>query len=253
MAALVHAVSKELTSTTPLPDTAAERLVAAFVAGDPSLEVELQCAVAEKTSGWSARQLTAVQDLLQDHTSKMEDARVPDAAESVKIQAGQLMAEEFALLAKKVEHDLHLVKVWGQKIRDRESQFYYQRLHRKEARRSKAAGAAADLFSPTHRHAHFHEVPTRDESKICPFLEEALGNLARQGGDLGSNQAAPPSLQASSVVLSIAFFPVAALAVGCPPWRFVLSVRWLVVRAVCVGPVAAVAPLHAARWPPCSY
>ena len=53
------------------------------------------------------------------------------------------MAEEFALLAKKVEHDLHLVKVWGQKIRDRESQLYYHGLHHKEARLSKAAGAAA--------------------------------------------------------------------------------------------------------------
>ena len=102
MAALVHSVSQELRSITPLPETAAERLVAAFVAGDPSLEVELQCAVAEKTSGWSARQLTVVQDLLQEHTFKMEDARVPDAAESVKIQAGQLMAEEFAFLEKKV-------------------------------------------------------------------------------------------------------------------------------------------------------
>ena len=189
MAALILSVSKDLGSTTPLPDAASAQLVAAFVAGDPSLEVELQCAVAEKTSGWLPNQLTFVKELLQEHTTKTEDARVPDAAESVKIQAGHLMAEEFALLEKKVEHDLHLVKVWGQKVRDRESQLYYQRLHHKEGRRAKAAGAAADLFSPTHRHAHFHEVPTRDESKIYSFLEDALGNMTRAGG-VSSNQVA---------------------------------------------------------------
>ena len=189
MAALILSVSKELRSSTPLPDAASDQLVAAFVAGDPSLEVELQCAVAEKTPGWSMKQLTAVQELLQEFTSKVEDARVPVAAESVKIQAGHLMAEEFALLEKKVEHDLHLVKVWGQKVRDRESQIYYERLHHKEARRAKAAGAAADLFSSKHRHAHFHEVPTREESKIYPFLEDALGDLAKAGG-VSSNQAA---------------------------------------------------------------
>ena len=132
----------------------------------------------------------AAQELLQEHTSKTEDARVPEAAESVKIQAGQLMAEEFALLEKKVENDLCLVKVWGQKIRDRASQLYYQRLHHKEARRAKAAGAAADLCSPTHRHAHFREVSHRDASKIYPTLEDALDNLAREGGEASSQQAA---------------------------------------------------------------
>ena len=197
------------------------------------MEVELQCAVAEKTSVWSPRQLTTVQELLQECTSKTEDARVPDAAESVKIQAGQLMAEEFALLEKKVEHDLHLVKVWAQKVRDRESQLYDQHLHHKEARRAKAAGAAADLFSPTHRHAHFHEVPTREESRIYPFLEDALGNLASRAGDTSSNQAArlcPAPLFKRSLFACGSPFP------GGRPGG------WLATFAVCaIGSVAALA------------
>ena len=65
------------------------------------------------------------------------------------------------------------MKVWAQKVRDRERQLYYQRMHHKEAQRTKATGAALDLFSPTHRHAHFRGVSAKEKPKMCAELEEA--------------------------------------------------------------------------------
>ena len=44
MAALILSVAQELRAGTPLASTHVDPLVAAFVSGDPGLEVELQCA-----------------------------------------------------------------------------------------------------------------------------------------------------------------------------------------------------------------
>ena len=52
MAALILAVVQELQVATPLASNHLDKLVAAFVAGDPGLEVELQCAVSEKSPTW---------------------------------------------------------------------------------------------------------------------------------------------------------------------------------------------------------
>ena len=175
MAALVVSLLDELRLRTQLSNSLLDTLVAAFVAGDPAMDVELQCAVAERSPSWDPLQMPAVAELVREHCATTE-LRVPDAAETVKIQAGQLAAEEFALLEKKVEHDLLLVRSWTQKVRDRESQLYYQRLHHKEGRRTKAEAAAADLFTPGHRNVRFHTVVTDNQpaSKIIASLNDTL-------------------------------------------------------------------------------
>ena len=104
------------------------------------------------------------------------------------------MAEEFALLEKKVEHDLRLVKSWAQKVRDRESQLDYPRFHYKEARASKAAEAASHLFSPGHQNIRFHSVSANDQpiSQVFSCLQgliNAISNKYRAGA---ISQARPP-------------------------------------------------------------
>ena len=179
MAALVLSLRDELRLRTQLPDGGLDKLVAAFVAGDPALEVELQCAVADRSPSWDPLQMPAVAELIREHSATTE-LRVPDAAETVKIQAGQLAAEEFALLEKKVQHDLLLVRSWTQKVRDRESQLYYQRLHHKEARHSKAEAAAAAFFTPGHRNVRFHSVATDNQpmGKIVAGLSDAIAAIS---------------------------------------------------------------------------
>ena len=179
MAALVVSLRDELRLRTQLSDRLLDTLVAAFVAGDPAMEVELQCAVAERSPSWDPLQMPAVAELVREHSATTE-LRVPDAAETVKIQAGQLATEEFALLEKKVEHDLILVRSWAQKVRDRESQLYYQRLHHKEARHTKAEAAAAELFTPGHRNVRFRTVVTDNQptAKIVASLNDTLAAIS---------------------------------------------------------------------------
>ena len=88
MAALILAVVQELQVATPLASNHLDKLVAAFVAGDPGLEVELQCATSEKSPTWDPRNLQTVTELIREHCAATELARIPDAAETVKIQAG---------------------------------------------------------------------------------------------------------------------------------------------------------------------
>ena len=52
------------------------------------MEVELQCATAEKSPAWDTRHLQTVVELIREHCAATELARIPDAAETVKIQAG---------------------------------------------------------------------------------------------------------------------------------------------------------------------
>ena len=181
MASLVLSAVQELKTTTPLPDDELQKVVAAFVAGDPGLEVEIHCATAEKLPTWRPTQLPAVAELIRAHSSHT-DLRVPDATENVKLQAGQLLAEEFVLLEKKVECDLRLVKAWAQKVRDRESQLYYQRLHHKEARVDRAKAGAEDFFDPNHRFGRFHIVDTDNlpSGKIFASIAAAVEDVSKR-------------------------------------------------------------------------
>ena len=202
MSALVLSVVRELKATTPLPDSLLDDIVAAFVAGDPTLEVELQCASAEKAATWQPGQIPTITDLIREHGAQTGDTRLPEAVENVRIQAGQLAAEEFALSEKKVDHDMRLVKAWALKVRDRESQLYYQRLHHKEARASKAHTAAVDLFTPGNRNVHFHSLQTdgQPSNKVFGSLTatlEAISNKYRIAGAKApaiSDMSSPPPI-----------------------------------------------------------
>ena len=88
MAALILSVAQELRAGTPLASNHVDKLVAAFVTGNPGLEVELQCATAEKSPVWYPRHLRTVVELIREHCAETELARVPGGSENVKIQAG---------------------------------------------------------------------------------------------------------------------------------------------------------------------
>ena len=79
-----------------------------------------------------------------------------------------------------MEHNLRLVKAWAQKVQDRESQIYYQRVHVKEARARRAEETASLLFSPGGRLARFHTVDTVNQAmgKICDGLQEASAAIS---------------------------------------------------------------------------
>ena len=72
-------------------------------------------------TGWRARARSTrtpwrqarVKEVAQEHSAATEAAKVPDAAEHVRLQAGQLLAEEFSLLEKNVDYDVRLVNSWA--------------------------------------------------------------------------------------------------------------------------------------------
>ena len=94
-----------------------------------------------------------------------------------------------------MEHDLRLVRVWAQKVRDRESQLYYQHVHHTEARTSKAAEAASHLFSPGHQHVRFHFVATDEQTtnRIFTTLTDLITAISNKYRVRDTSQAPPPS------------------------------------------------------------
>ena len=67
MAALVLSMVRELNASTPLPDSVFDQIVAAFAAGDPTLEVELQCATQERAATWQPGQIPTIIELIREH------------------------------------------------------------------------------------------------------------------------------------------------------------------------------------------
>ena len=241
MSALVLSVVRELKATTPLPDSLLNDIVAAFVAGDPTLEVELQCASAEKAATWQPGQIPTITDLIREHGAQTGDTRLPEAVENVRIQAGQLAAEEFALSEKKVDHDMRLVKAWALKVRDRESQLYYQRLHHKEARASKAHTAAVDLFTPGNRNVHFHSLQTdgQPSNKVFGSLTATLEAISNKYRIVGAKAPAISDMSSPPPIPPLRGSPPGPLQ--CGRLRGSCSVAAFAAR-VCHSPVAA------ARW-----
>ncbi len=192
MAALVCNLAKEVQEQFPLQTTVLENAFKeAFVTGDANLEVELQCGIAEKSPQWKPlANVTLLKELMQAQSAD-SNAKVPDAAATVQVHASKLQEEEFALLKRKIEYDLKAFQVWKQKVKDRETQMYFQELNHKQQRRQKAAQAAGTLWEKGHRNMRISIEVLQDGpsvqtfSLITDFLLH-VQSLRRAAGDTGA-------------------------------------------------------------------
>lgn len=146
MSQLLVSCLTEVSDQYPVSSEARDAVLQPFLAGNNTLELELQAAISESKKSWQPAELTPFKDLIATCISK-RDGRLDTIGKGPKISAGQLEKQAFQLVLASLQHDVDAYLVWKAKCDDRESALYFQKLNHAAARHTRAREMAESVFS----------------------------------------------------------------------------------------------------------
>ena len=124
VAAIVVNVAREFVSTSPVTkDAVWKEFVEEWKAGNPRVEMELQCAMAERSDAFKPHNLQVLTNLLQAHRGGQTFDLV-EGERAVARTGATLDAERFAYLLKQLEYDEQAFKVYQAKLSDAAKSIY---------------------------------------------------------------------------------------------------------------------------------
>ena len=117
----------------PLPSKALADVIDHFLAGDMTLEVELQAAISEKASAFTFSDIPTLKKVVAEHVADSQ-AKMQKLGKSSTVAAAQMERQEFDLMMSMLSHDLDVWKVHLTRSRDRQAAIHFQHLQYRQKR-----------------------------------------------------------------------------------------------------------------------
>jgi hypothetical protein len=122
-AAFVLSLKKELLAMMPIDEKLVEEMwIEKYVNGDPSVLVEIQSAMLNKTTG-GVKEMASLEKLMSMHATSCP---VPESTKQVAMQ--KLEEDSFNLMMKQLEYDVQALRVARAKRASYESAVYHAKL-----------------------------------------------------------------------------------------------------------------------------
>ncbi|CAK9118015.1 unnamed protein product [Durusdinium trenchii] len=174
MAQTLSSCIDELVAQHPIPmQMVEERVLAPFLEGNGSMELELQAAFAEGKASFQPAELTWFQELIATCLSKRDD-KLTAIGQGPKISAGELEAQAFQLALASADHDFTTYESWRIKCNDRDAALYFQQLQHTAKRQAQAKDVASSLLKTGAAwQMHFEVMGPRDAVNMKAAIDMA--------------------------------------------------------------------------------
>ena len=128
----------------PLPSKVLTDVIEHFLAGNMTLEVELQGAISEKASNFTFSDIPTLKNLVAEHVADSQ-AKMQQLGKNTTVAAAQMERQEFDLMMAMLSHDLDVWKVHLTRSKDRQAAIHFQLLQYRQ-KRMFAAKEIGDKF-----------------------------------------------------------------------------------------------------------
>ena len=135
MSQLLVSALTEAAQQYPIHQDAASQVVQSFLDGNMALELELQSALAERSSKWTCSDLHTIKKLISEHVSESH-AHLQKLGKNTAVEAAALERQEFDLVMQTLDHDLDVWKAHLTRSKDRQAAVHFQLMQHRQKRLS---------------------------------------------------------------------------------------------------------------------
>lgn len=135
MSQLLVSALTEAAQQYPIHQDAASQVVQSFLDGNMALELELQSALAERSSKWTCSDLPTIKKLISEHVSESH-AHLQKLGKNTAVEAAALERQEFDLVMQTLDHDLDVWKAHLTRSKDRQAAVHFQLMQHRQKRLS---------------------------------------------------------------------------------------------------------------------
>ena len=146
MAQTLLSCCDEVTAQHPVPlADVQEKVIAPFLEGNMSLELEIQAAMSEARASFQAGDVQVFKDLIAASLTKRDD-KMSALGAPQRISAGELEKQAFDLMLASCDHDCITYINWRTKCQDRDAAMYFQQLQHTAKRHRQAKDLAESVL-----------------------------------------------------------------------------------------------------------